>query len=239
MNNDLKKELNDCKKECDRRFDIHFETQERNDDNHYTQQKYIVEKLIKLNKLFNESDYNDDEFITITVILSLLYDTEIDYACDEREIKIFKNKLGIFNNISIFLSKYGHIVYQLDGKYYYDIYICDYAEEDDDIIQKKWYCHIDFNITPAAIEYDSDSDEYITPISKKYKEYLTNFLVIDSNMELSKFFHYIGKHVPLGLSGLYKQLTYMENLFFDKMNDKMKLLDEVIEMNRKLIDIKL
>jgi hypothetical protein len=231
MNNDLKKELNDCKKECDRRFDIHFETQERNDDNHYTQQKYIVNKLIKLNKLFNESEYNDDEFITVTVFLSLLYETEIDYACDQREIKIFKNKLGIFNDISIFLSKYGHIVYQLDGKYYYDIYICDYTE-DDDMVQKKWYCHIDFNITPASIEYDSGSDEYITPISKKYKDYLLSSIVIDPNMELLKFFHYMGKNVPLGLNGLYKQLTFMENLFFDKMN-------ELVEMNRKLIDIKL
>jgi hypothetical protein len=229
MNNDLKKELNDCKKECDRRFDIHFETQERNDDNHYTQQKYILEKLIKLNKLFNESDYNDDEFITITILLSLLYEPKIDYSCDEREIKIFKNKLGRFNNISIFLSKYGHIVYQLDGKYYYDIYICDYAEEDHDMIQKKWYCHIDFNITPDVF---CDDQEYITPISKKYKDHLLNSIVIDSNMELSKFCYYMGKNFPLGLNGWYKQLTFMENLFFDKMN-------ELVEMNRKLIDIKL
>ena len=38
--------------------------------------------------------------------------------------------------------------------------------------------------------------------------------------------------VPIGLSGLYKQLTIMENLFFDKMN-------EVIEINKRLIDLKL
>ena len=51
-------------------------------------------------------------------------------------------------------------------------------------------------------------------------------------MELSKFLVYMRKNVPIGLGGLYKQLTFMENLFFDKMN-------ELIEMNRKLIDIKL
>jgi hypothetical protein len=137
---------NDWKKECDRRFDIHFESQERNDDNHYTQQKYIVNKLIKLKKLFNESEYNDDEFITVTVILSFLYKLKIDYCCDQRKITIFKEKIGMFNDISIFLSKYGHIIYQLDDKYYCDIYICDYTE-DDVIIQKNWHSHIDFNIS--------------------------------------------------------------------------------------------
>jgi hypothetical protein len=228
MNNDLKKELNDCKKECDRRFDIHFEAQERNDDNHYTQQKYIVNKLIKLNKLFNESEYNDNEFITVTVILSLLYKLKMDYCCDQKKIKIFKNKLGMFNDISIFLSKYGHIIYQFNGKYYCDIYICDYTQ-DDNMIQKNWHYHIDFNISSDIF---GDDEEYITPISKKYKDYLLSSIVIDPNMELSKFFHYMGKNVPLGLNGLYKQLTFMENLFFDKMN-------ELVEMNRKLIDIKL
>lgn len=232
MNNDLKKELNNIKIECDRRFDIHFETQERNDDNHDLQQKYIVNKLIKLNKLFNESEYNDDEFITITVFLSILYEPKIDYECDQKEIKIFKEKLGMFNDISIFLSKYGHIVYQLDGKYYYDIYISDYTEEDDDIIQKNWYYHIDCNLTLDVFDQTCINEEYITPISKKYKDHLLSSIVIDSKMELSQFLKYMGKNVPLGLGGLYKQLTFMENLFFDKMN-------ELVEMNRKLIDIKL
>ena len=156
----------------------------------------------------------------------------MDYCCDQKKIKIFKNKLGMFNDISIFLSKYGHIVYQLDGKYYYDIYISDYTEEDDDIIQKNWYYHIDCNLTLDVFDQTCINEEYITPISKKYKDHLHSSIVIDSKMELSQFLKYMGKNVPLGLNGLYKQLTFMENLFFDKMN-------ELVEMNRKLIDIKL
>jgi len=241
MNNNLKNELNDCKKECDRRFDIFFEDQELNDYNHTIQQRYIVQKLIKLNKLFNESEYNDDEFITVNASLSILYKPKIknnDYRSKKREIKIFKEKLGMYNDMSIFLSKYGNIVYQLDDKYYFDIH---FGSDNIDDIYKYWDKHneyINFQIDEFHLEPD-EIYTYTIPISKKYKDDLIRSIKIDSKMELEKFTYYMGKHVPIGLESLYKQLTFMENLFFDKMNDKMKLLDEVIEMNRKLIDIKL
>ena len=235
MNNDLKKELNDCKKECDRRFNIFFEDQELNDYNHTIQQKYIVQKLIKLNKLFNETEHNDDEFITVNASLSILYKPKIkniDYD-RKKEIKIFKEKLGMYNDISIFLSKHGHIVYQLDYKYYFDIHFGPELKDIDDIY-KYWDKH-NLYINSQIDEFDLEPDEiytYTIPISKKYKDYLIRSITIDSKMELEEFTYYMGNYFPIGLESLYKQLTFMENLFFDKMN-------ELVEMNRKLIDIKL
>jgi hypothetical protein len=231
MNN----ELNINKKICDQRYATFCESDELNVHNHTLQQKYIIQKLIKLNKLFNETEYNDNEFITIDVSLSILYEPKIENSSDDRnkEIKIFKEKLGRFNNISIFLSKYGHIVYHLDGKYYYDIYFDTYETNINTIIQF-WDKHVEY-IESQIDEFHLEPDEYdiyTIPISKKYKDHLHSFITIDSNMELSKFVEYMDRNVPIGLSGLYKQLTFMENLFFDKMN-------EVVEMNKRLIDLKL
>jgi hypothetical protein len=167
--------------------------------------------------------------------LSILFEPKIkntDYGRN-KEIKIFKEKLGMFNNISIFLSKYGHIVYQFNSKYYYDIYIELYEKNIDTII-KFWDKHVEY-LESEIDEYHLESDEihiYNIPISKKYKDHLLSSIVIDSNMKLIDFTSYMDSQVPIGLGGLYKQLTFMENLFFDKMN-------EVIEMNKRLIDLKL
>jgi len=220
---------NDYKKVCDQRYATFCESDELNVHNHTLQQKYIIQKLIKLNKLFNETEYNDDEFITINVSLSILFEPNIkntDYGRN-KEIKIFKEKLGIFNNISIFLSKYGHIVYQFNNKYYYDIYIELYEKNIDTII-KFWDKHVEY-LESEIDEFNLESDEihiYNIPISKKYKDHLLSSIVIVSNMKLIDFTSYMDSQVPIGLSGLYKQLTFMENLFFDKMN-------------KRLIDLKL
>jgi hypothetical protein len=105
---------------------------------------------------------------------------------------------------------------------------------DIDDIYKYWDKH-NLYINSQIDEFDLEPDEictYTIPISKKYKDHLLNSIVIDSKMELEEFTYYMGNHFPRGLESLYKQLTFMENLFFDKMN-------ELVEMNRKLIDIKL
>jgi len=188
------------------------------------------------NKDSCNDEYNDEYYDNCKVVeyeFVMIYDKNDDKIKlkdgSEDGSEIFNDKLGsILNNkINIFLSVYGFILYEYDGKY------SRYLIESNNVKISDFDDYREKNLH----RLNAHVEDYIPKI---YKSYLINSIKIDPELTLGESIKYLSQF-EYNHNMLPNELNFMEKEFYNKLNNQNILilnlqtkLDEQLKINETL-----